>query len=225
MTEPGKYQAVLFDFDGTYADTAPDMVAALNRVLADHKRDMMPLAAARAYVSHGSRGLIKLGFAHAGEGRTTRLIKQFLAAYEHDVATHTRPFPGMEAWTGWLEARGVAWGIVTNKPAYLTAKVLKKMHLKHPPQCVVAGDSLLRRKPHPMPVLHAAALLRKSANRCIYVGDARGDIAAGRAAGMYTVIANYGYILPDDDPHQWDAHSIADSVDQLQQIVNDLLHV
>lgn len=217
------YRAILLDFDGTFADTAPDMVAALNRMRLKRERPEIPLDQARAYVSHGSRALVELGFGDHDTEAKQALVKEFLVTYEEDVASLTRPFQHMENWTRDLVNSGVRWGIVTNKPHYLTVQVLKKLDLATPPQCVVSGDSLLKRKPHPMPVLHAAALLGVPAHQSVYVGDARNDITAGRAAGMYTIGVNYGYIMPEDDPVNWNAHCVVDTVSELMEKTSALI--
>ncbi len=219
------YQAVLLDFDGTYADTAPDMIGALNCLLTRDSLPELDFAVARPYVSHGSRALVNLGFPERSDTDKKQLVADFLKAYENNVADRTRAFDGMEDWIEQLEAHSVRWGIVTNKPGYLTASVLAQMPLPHSPHCVISGDSLIKRKPHPMPALHAAALLKVAAKDCVFVGDALSDITSGRTAGMHTVAASYGYILPSDNPHTWNAHRVVDSVESLRHHVNPLLDI
>lgn len=209
--------AVLFDFDGTYADTAPDMIGALNRLLVEDGRPAIDYATARPYVSHGSKALVRLGFGKLPKTEQTRLIQRFLLAYEADIASNTRAFDGIDKWIASLEARQIRWGIVTNKPEHLTLKVLALMNLPFAPHCIVAGDSLIKRKPHPMPALHAAALIETSAHECIFVGDSLNDITAGRTAGMYTIATAYGYIVPNDSAYAWNADVVVESVDELRE--------
>ncbi len=224
MTRSGPlYRAVLFDFDGTYADTAPDMIGALNVLRERAGRTTLPYAVARPFVSYGSRALVNLGFGDLPDCEQAALVPDFLDAYAQNVAIHTRAFDGIDPWINEFEEAGIRWGIVTNKPEYLTTAVLEKMPLPHAPHCVVAGDSLIKRKPHPMPALHAAALLQLPAKECVFVGDSINDVTAGRTAGMYTVAAAYGYIIPGDDPHAWHAHAVVDSVEALRGHVGPML--
>ena len=219
------YQAVLLDFDGTYADTAPDMIGALNVLRERADRPPLDYDQARPYVSHGSRALVNLGFGDYTLTQRNNLITDFLDAYATNVARNTRAIPGIDDWIAELEDKEIRWGIVTNKPEYLTTAVLAQMPLPHSPHCVVAGDSLIKRKPHPMPALHAAALLQVSAKNCVFVGDSINDVTAGRTAGMYTVAAAYGYILPTDNPHSWHAHAVVNSVAALRGHTNPLLNI
>lgn len=223
MTNEQPRTAVLFDLDGTYADTAPDMIAALNVLRQQEGFADIPLEDARPYVSYGSKALVELGFPSHSQTDKQQLIGRFLAAYAENLAEQTRPFAGMQKWTQQMMAHGIAWGLVTNKPGYLTRSLLRQAPPEPAPMCVVTGDCLLMRKPHPMPVLHAAALLRTPAASCIYVGDARSDIVAGRAAGMYTVAAAYGYIPPNDSASSWHADVVVDSVQTLIDTINPLL--
>ncbi len=216
MSAAQRLHGVLFDLDGTLLDTAPDLAAALNRTRADYGLPALPYAAIRPWVSHGSYALTRLGFDYAegsAEFETARLA--LLDHYHAHVADDTTPFPGMAALLAGIEARGLRWGIVTNKPGWLTEPLLARLGLDWCPACVVSGDTLPERKPHPAPLLHAAALLGCEPARCVYVGDAERDVAAGRAAGMQTLIASYGYIGPGEEPTRWQAHAILDSVDAI----------
>jgi 2-phosphoglycolate phosphatase len=205
-------RGVLFDLDGTLLDTAPDLAAALNRVRAAHALPPLPYAEIRPWASHGSFALTRLGFEFAedsAEFEATRLA--LLDSYHAHVADLTRPFPGMDALLELLEASGLAWGIVTNKPGWLTTPLLERLELHWRPGCVVSGDTLPERKPHPAPLLHAAAAIACAPGDCVYVGDAERDISAGRAAGMHTLVAAWGYIGPGEDPQTWQASAILDS--------------
>lgn len=197
-------RAVLFDLDGTLADTAPDMAAALNRLRAEQGGDALPYETIRPYVSHGGVALIRLGFGLEPEHPEFKpLLIRFRELYRADLATLTRLFDGMQALLEGLEARGLAWGIVTNKPAWLTDPLIEALALSSRPGCVVSGDTTAHAKPHPEPMHHATAQLGVEARECIFVGDAERDIQAGRAAGMCTLIAGFGYLGPDDQPATW----------------------
>ncbi|TVQ88608.1 MAG: HAD family hydrolase [Chromatiaceae bacterium] len=201
--------AVLFDLDGTFADTAPDMGAALNRLRAAHGQPPLPLAMLRPHVSSGSLGMLRVGFGigpdHPDYGH---LREAYLACYAADLCRDTLLFPGIAELIAGLATRGRSWGIVTNKPAWLTDPLLAAMDLPAPPACVVSGDTLARAKPHPDPLLHACQLLHLAPSDCWYIGDDQRDILAGRAAGMATLAALYGYLGVDCPPHDWGADGL-----------------
>jgi phosphoglycolate phosphatase len=211
MTAPGPGAAVLFDLDGTYADTAPDMGAALNTLLARHGRPPLAAELIRPHVSSGARGLLGVGFGLTPDDPGyAGLRAEYLALYAADIHCHTRPFDGMEALIQRLADRGVAWGIVTNKPGWLTTPLLAAMNPLPAPACVVSGDTAARPKPHPDPLLHACRLLDMEPARCWYVGDDARDILAGRAAGMATLAAGWGYLGTDSHPREWGADGLAE---------------
>lgn len=199
----GKHSALLLDLDGTLLDTAPDMGGALNRLLEENGLAPLPASAIRPVVSHGSARLVSLGFPTATGDEYERLRLRFLDIYALNLADHTRLFPGAEALLAELERLGLPWGIVTNKPGWLTDPLLEALDLDGRAACVVSGDTLPERKPHPLPLLHAASVIGIAPGRCVYAGDAERDIQAGRAAGMTTVVAAYGYISAEDDPRSW----------------------
>lgn len=206
MTMVFDVRAVLFDLDGTLIDTAPDMIAALDRLLAENGRPALPFDVARTQVSHGSGGLVRLGFPDLAETpRFEELRQRYLAIYFEAVVRDTRLFDGFDAVLGAIESRGAPWGIVTNKPAFLTAPLLRALALDRRAGCVVSGDTLPQRKPHPAPLLHAATALGIEPGACVYVGDAERDVQAARAAGMPVLLAGYGYLGPDDDTAAWAA--------------------
>lgn len=203
MTE---IRTVLFDLDGTLADTAPDLAAALNKVLSEEGRDPLPYPRIRPVASHGSAALIRLGFAmEPGEPGFAELRERLLAHYAENVCRDTRVFPGVPELLDALQARNICWGIVTNKPAFLTEPLIARLGLTHRPACVVSGDTTPNRKPHPEPMLHACAIARAQPSESLFVGDAERDIQAGREAGMKTLVALFGYIGENEDPAQWGA--------------------
>ena len=209
-------QAVLFDLDGTLVDTAPDMAGALNRLREEHGLDALPYDRLRPYVSRGSNGLLGVGFgAGPSDAERAELIERFLAIYNARLCDESKPFDGMSAALDWLEARGVPWGIVTNKPGWLARPLLDRLGLSARAGCLVSGDCLPERKPHPRPLLYAAELLDVAPAACIYVGDDLRDVEAGRAAGMGTVVARWGYVPPDQDPAEWGADLQIESPDAL----------
>jgi len=199
-------RAVLLDLDGTLVDTAPDLVAVLNTMLASHNRPPLPFAIARNEVSNGTLGLIRAGFpAQASAADLDRLRLEFLDIYLRAVCINSRIFSGLDDILEQLEYMSCPWGIVTNKPHAMTEPLLAKLGLTSRASCVISGDRLPERKPHPAPLRLAATELGLEPDRCIYVGDAPRDIDAGRAAGMATIAAAYGYIRQPDDPYSWGA--------------------
>jgi phosphoglycolate phosphatase len=147
--------------------------------------------------------LVSLGFPEASGAEFERLRLRFLELYSQNLALRTELFPGIEPVLDELERLGLPWGVVTNKPGWLTDPLLAALGLDRRASCVVSGDTVAERKPHPLPLLHAAGLVGVAPAHCVYVGDAERDIQAGRAAGMTTVVAAYGYISADDDPAGW----------------------
>ncbi|SCC94058.1 Phosphoglycolate phosphatase [Thiomonas sp. X19] len=216
MTPP--FQAILFDLDGTLADTAPDLAAALNRMRLERGMEALPLALLRPMASHGARGLIQVGFElgpdHAGY---LPLRDEFLRNYAQDICVHTRLFPGVERVLRQLADQAIPWGIVTNKVAMLTHQLLACMPLPFPPGCVVSGDTTAKPKPAPDPLLHASAVLGVPAQQCLYVGDDLRDMQAAHAAGMGAVAAAYGY-CGHQEPRHWGAQFILDEPTQLLQL-------
>jgi 2-phosphoglycolate phosphatase len=199
-------RTVLFDLDGTLLDTAPDLAAALNTVLEENQRATLPLESIRPVVSHGGIALINLGFRlQQDDPHFEPLRQRLLAVYRDNISRHTTLFPGMDAVLQELEQRGLNWGVVTNKPGWLTDPLLKDLQLYDRATCVVSGDTLQQRKPHPAPLLHACKLANASPAQCLYVGDAQRDIEAGKNAGMYTMVALFGYFTATDQPHTWGA--------------------
>ena len=197
---------LLFDLDGTLMDTAPDMGAALNALRAEHK--LAPLSAdrIRPHVSHGVPALLKLGFGmEPQDTRFAEMRARYLAIYQAGLAKDTRLFHGVEPLLTELVGSGYSWGIVTNKPGWLTEPLLEAFDLKSRAACVVSGDTTPRRKPHPEPLLHACTLCGVAPEASLYVGDAQRDVEAAHAAGMPAVVALYGYLGEDELPAAWKA--------------------
>jgi phosphoglycolate phosphatase len=216
IDSPAPLRAVLFDLDGTVLDTAPDMHAAMNALLLERGRTPLPYAAVRPFVSHGAAGVLRQGFADAGPPEFAALTDRFLAIYRANLSGGTRLFPGMERVFDELARRGLHAGIVTNKAAWLTEPLLDQLGLRGRFACVVSGDTLAVRKPHPAPLLHAAALAGVAARECVYVGDAERDVQAAHAAGMPAIVALYGYLGAADAPAAWGGdHHLDEPLDLL----------
>ena len=196
-------RAVLFDLDGTLLDTAPDMVGALNALRRERLLAPLPFAAIRSTVSHGSARVVKAGFPDADPQTQLQLQQRFLEIYRGALSRETRLFPGMDEVLDALATLRIKTGIVTNKPAWLTEPLLEELNLRARFECVVSGDTVAERKPHPLPLLHAAELAGVAAGECVYVGDAERDVQAARAAGMAAVVANYGYMFADENSAAW----------------------
>jgi N-acetyl-D-muramate 6-phosphate phosphatase len=216
--------AVLFDLDGTLADTAPDLAAALNAILLEDGHAALPYAMIRPWVSWGAVHLIRLGYGEALDAlRMTELRGRFLSCYETGLCRESRLFAGVPEALAALEAAGVPWGIVTNKPGWLTDPLVAALGLSERAGTVISGDTLAFAKPHPMPLLHAARELGVPPGRCVYVGDNIRDIEAGRAAGMYTIAATWGYIPTDDDPANWQADRLMHTPEALMPLAGELM--
>jgi len=202
-------KTVLFDLDGTLLDTAPDLASALNAVLQANGRPALPFELIRPVVSHGGNALIELGFGlKPDDAGFEPLRRQLLDYYETNIARETRLFPGMQEVLDRIEAGGLNWGVVTNKPAWLTDPLMDALQLSERAAGIVSGDTLRERKPHPAPLLHACRLIGSEPHECLYVGDAERDIEAGRRAGMTTLVALFGYLLESDRPETWGATAL-----------------
>jgi len=204
-------KAVLFDLDGTFADTAPDLAAALNHTRATRNLPPLPLGTIRPQASHGSRGLLKLGFGiepDAPDYDTLRDI--FLDYYARNICVHTRLFPGMAELVVELERRSIRWGIVTNKPQRYTDPLMQALGYAERAACLVSGDTCAHAKPHPEPLLHACKLAGAAPAECLYLGDDLRDMQAANAAGMPGIIAGYGYVGDDASIENWNARGSID---------------
>lgn len=213
-------QALLFDLDGTLVDTADDLGAALNSVLAQHQ---MPLCTAQQYrpvASHGAKGLLELGFgAELSRFDFFELRSMLLQFYADHICDHSKLFAGGKELITTLNNRHIPWGIVTNKPYKLAASMLRQLPELAGCGILLGGDSLGVRKPDPTPLFMAAHQLKVPARQCWYVGDAERDIEAGRRAGMTTVLAGFGYIGETDQPELWQADL---RIEQLSELINHL---
>jgi phosphoglycolate phosphatase len=202
---------LLFDLDGTLADTAPDLVAVLNQLLLEDGRPPMPFALARNQVSHGAVGLIRLGYQLPPDASIDDSLRQrFLDIYQNNGHGNSKLFLDLQTIRLICSKIHARWGVVTNKPAALTEPLLDYLGLAASAGAIVSGDTLPQRKPDPAPLEFAARQLGVEPSNCIYLGDAERDIVAGRAAGMRTVATSYGYIRPGEDVKAWRADATVD---------------
>jgi len=195
--------AALFDLDGTLLDTAPDFVRVLNRLRAELHLPALPLSAVRPHVSHGSNAIVRLGFPDVDAERFEQLRARFLDLYRAELVVDTRLFPGFEQVLDVLDAQRIPWGIVTNKPGWLTEPLLELIGLRARVRSVISGDTLPVKKPDPLPLLTAAREIGIEPPRCLYLGDALRDAHAAQSAGMLALGARFGYIGGHEDPGSW----------------------
>ena len=202
----GSVRAVLFDLDGTFADTAPDMAGALNNVRRQRGLEPVPTSILRPHVSNGARGMLDAGFNLKPDHPDYPALREaFLDEYSRNICVGSRWFDGISAVVDDLDQRDIMWGIVTNKATHLTLPLLDALAITPRAACVVCGDTCARAKPHPDPLLHAATLLGVEPSQCVYIGDDERDILAANAAGMRGIAAMYGYLGVLTPPESWPA--------------------
>lgn len=207
-------RAILFDLDGTLVDTAPDMAVALNRLRLECNLPPLPYERIRPQVSNGARAMVELccgiGPEHVG---FDVLRARFLQLYAQDIASGSIVFDGLQPIIDALPQSGLTWGIVTNKPRFLSLALLDMLGIK--PPVLVSGDDLPRRKPHPDQLIYAAGSLQLPPGAILYVGDHERDVIAGHAAGMPTVAVRWGYLDGERPIEQWQADAVIDHPDDL----------
>lgn len=192
------------------------MGAALNKLLTEHDRAALPYDTIRAQVSHGANALVRLGFGiDVSDPDFAALRAGFLSHYAKGICCDTGLFDGMALVLGELEKRNLPWGIVTNKPGYLTNPLLEQLGLQSRASCVVSGDTLTKKKPDPEPLRYASDLIGTEPTRCVYIGDAERDIVAGKNAGMTTLVATFGYLSAQDRPETWGADGMIGYPEQI----------
>lgn len=209
-------QAVFFDLDGTLVDTAPDLGYALNLQLARHGKPTLSDDEIRPVASHGSRGLLALGFGITPEHPDFIAMRdEYLALYDQVFTRQPKLFEGMDVVIRHLNKHQMPWGIVTNKPRRFTQPLVESMGLHTLASCVVSGDDAAQPKPSPATLLMACEQAKVNPNQCIYVGDAERDIQAGKAAGMRTLVALFGYLDVSDNPETWGADGMIHQPEEL----------
>ncbi len=200
------FSAILFDLDGTLVDTAPDLAFALNMLLEQEGCEALAYDTIRRVASNGSPGLLLLAFGTSPEHKDYPSLQQrFIKLYQDNITRESVLFEGMEEVLFTLEKAKIPWGIVTNKPAFLTDPLLAQLNLTHRAGCIVSADTTPFSKPHPAPMFHACEMIQQKPRECLYIGDAARDIEAGKNANMQTIAALYGYIANDDNPEHWQA--------------------
>jgi phosphoglycolate phosphatase len=201
-------RAILFDLDGTLADTAPDLAAALNRMRAEQGHEPLPIERLRPFASAGARGLLQAAYGvKPDDAEYPSLRETFLEYYAERVCEETRLFPGIAELLAELKGRGIAWGIVTNKATRFTERIIAELRLA--PDCVACGDTTPHLKPHPAPLLHAAEQIKASPKECLYLGDDLRDMKAAQAAGMRAIAVEWGYHHPESGgPGSWQAAAV-----------------
>ena len=219
---PAAPRAVLFDLDGTLADTAPDLAAAVNLLRTARGLEPTAYEILRPTASAGARGMIGASFGLTpDDAGFAELRDGFFDNYAAAIAVHSTLFPGIAALLAGIEAAGLQWGVVTNKPARFTDPLLPLIGLGHA-ACIISGDTTAHAKPHPAPLLEAAARLHLAPEQCWYVGDDLRDIQAGKAASMLTVACGWGY-CGATEPHSWQADYLFDHPDQLLALLQRAL--
>lgn len=213
-------KAVLFDLDGTLADTARDLGGALNALLKEYNRPLQPYDKIRPIASHGARGLINLGFGIDRDDDAFPLLRErFLALYDQCLCKETVLFDGITEMITAIHQQNLQWGIITNKPKAFTDQLVPALSFPIQPAVIVSGDTTAAAKPDPLPMLFATEKIRVKPAQCMYVGDAERDIIAGRVTGMRTVLVNWGYIADSDAPERWGADIAIDHpMDLLQHL-------
>jgi 2-phosphoglycolate phosphatase len=220
MTMRWRVQAVLFDLDGTLADTAPDLGGALNRMRQRRGLDPLPIEVLRPLASAGARGMLQAGLqVQPGDGAFEALRDEFLDEYERALDVDSCLFAGVSQLLQELERRGLRWGVVTNKAERFTLPVLRGLSLAQRASVVIAGDTTPHAKPHPEPLLEACRRLALPPAQAVYVGDDLRDMQAARAAGMPSIAAGYGYLGEDSDVTQWEADAVIHEPGALLELI------
>ena len=215
---------ILFDLDGTLLDTAPDFILCVNRLRERHHLPPLADATIRAQVSNGARALTRLAMAMDDNDPALEDRRQeLLSLYREELGLHSQLFPGIAESLQWIEAQGLAWGIVTNKPSAFTVPLLERLQLPYTPASVVCPDHVQRTKPDPEPLLLACQQTGCTAAEAIYLGDHARDIEAGRAAGMPTASCLWGYIEPGDDPRNWQGNFLLEHASEIPDLIKKLI--
>tara|TARA_B100001250_G_C19736676_1_gene761080 strand:+ start:581 stop:1240 length:660 start_codon:yes stop_codon:yes gene_type:complete len=214
-----KIDAFLFDFDGTFADTSSDMINCLNILLENHSLNKVSLDTAKNVISKGSGGLIDFACPNLDEISRKEFIKEYLDIYKINIFHNTHIYEGIEDITNFIVSNNYKWGIVTNKPSFLVKPIIDLLKLKNKPQCIVSGDTLKVKKPNPEPLLYAAKLINCDPIYCAYIGDDIRDIVAANTAGMFSVIASYGFIDDLNEIKKWSSDYIIKTPLDLKNLI------
>ncbi len=223
---PSKFElaAVLFDLDGTLVDSAPDIIAALNKVLLQHGFAEVLPETIKPFISYGISAMVKHGAPEVLDSELIdKLTTDTLTYYAGNIATHSVLYPGIAELLAMIESRELKWGIITNKRGRFTEPLMAALNFTDRVACMISGDTTAHSKPHPEPMLKACEIAGVPAEQCVYIGDAQHDILAGRTVSMKTLAATYGYLKPDDTPEQWGADALVSSPSQISTWINAVL--
>ncbi len=213
-------KGVLFDLDGTLLDTSPDMINALNLVLKNYGFPSVEISSARSCVSYGANALLEFGLGNAWKKfDALKLRQEYLDTYADNIYRDTTVFEGFNDLVEHFSQDKIKWGIVTNKPAYLTVSLLEHIEELKGRQCLIAADTMPNRKPYSSGVLHGASEIGTAPQHTAYVGDCIRDIEAANSADMYSVAAGYGFIRHDDSHLNWGADAHIDSLHELKDLI------
>ena len=212
--------AILFDFDGTIADTSFDMINCLNILLENHKKKKVDLNFAKNYISKGAAGLIDFSCPKVSSLERSKLISDYLEIYKKNLFIKTHLFNGISEVIDTLVNKNIKWGIVTNKPSYLVLPIIEMLNFTHEPNCIIAGDTLSVKKPNPEPLIYASKQISIDPIFCAYVGDDLRDIVAANAAKMFSVAAAYGFISDTNQIKEWESDYIIDSPLDLKNLIS-----
>ncbi|MCX7102181.1 MAG: HAD-IA family hydrolase [Methylobacter sp.] len=222
MSTDFKLSCVLFDLDGTLVDTAPDLISCLNRALQIHGFNTVPPESVKPFISFGAAAMIKQSLTSSDELLKANILETMLTHYQNNIAEHTVFFNGMTETLAAIEMQGLKWGVVTNKRERFTNPLMKALKLTERAACIVSGDTTTNAKPHPEPMLAACKQAAVNPLECVYIGDAKHDITAGKTVQMKTGVALYGYINPSDAPETWGADALIESPQHISNWITSL---
>jgi phosphoglycolate phosphatase len=214
---------VLFDLDGTLVDTAPDLIACLNIALTEHGFAPAPYQQVRPFISFGAEAMIKHSSAASAHQHHTQILETMLNIYENNIVQHGGFFAGIAETLHYIETHGLKWGVVTNKRERFTQPLMQALALTNRAACIISGDTTNNSKPHPEPMLEACKRAKVIPEQCVYIGDARHDITAGKNANMKTLAAVYGYLTETDQPEQWGADDLVTAPAQISAWIESVL--
>ncbi len=219
-----KLSCILFDLDGTLADTAPDLIDSLNRSLQKHDYNPVNVAEIKPYISLGAAAMVEHSLNNnCSERQKSSIVNAMLENYQQNNGQHTRLYTGMAELLKMLENKGIKWGVVTNKRKRFTIPLMKALKLTSRAACIISGDTTANSKPHPEPMLTACKHADVDPGQCLYIGDAAHDIEAGKKAGMKTMVAAYGYLKADDNPLSWKADALINSPAEILPWINNAI--
>ncbi|RLA25067.1 MAG: phosphoglycolate phosphatase [Gammaproteobacteria bacterium] len=216
---------VLFDLDGTLVDTAPDLTMALNKALAHFNFPEVSVSAITPYISYGAAVMIETALQQAvSAALKADILDWLLDYYENHIADTTELYVGMHELLMTLEAKGIPWGVITNKRERMTHPLMHALDLTKRSACIICGDTTAHSKPHPEPMLTACQQIQVAPEECLYIGDAQHDITAGKAANMKTLAATWGYLKPDDKPQNWGADALIHQPSEILDWIKNQTH-